>query len=58
MSEWAFNVLKVSLVIAEHGAVDATAVYLSRRVQFDIRGWSIFVLCSESVRDMEFCDPC
>ena len=36
MSEWAFNVLKVSLVIAEHGAVDATTVYLSRRVQFDI----------------------
>lgn len=35
--------LKVSLVIAEHGAVDATAVYLSRRVQFDIGGWSIFV---------------
>ena len=35
--------LKVSLVIAEHGAVDATAVYLSRRVQFDIGVWSIFV---------------
>ena len=35
--------LKVLLVIAEHGEVDATAVYLSRRVQFDIGGWSIFV---------------